>query len=124
MWRRKQKDPLEEVNLLELAPIRIADSEEVKGRMVVIRPLPERSGFKGTVDKFLYLMSARRVRLDDRGAFVWELLDGDHTVGEIARQAREKFGEHVEPAEERVGKLVAVLRREGLVAYPGIDDVM
>lgn len=123
MWRRRRHDPLAHVNVLELAPIRIADSEEVKGRLVVIRPAPRRGGVRGAIDRILHLMSTPRIRLDDRAAFVWELLDGHHTVADIARQARERFGEHVEPAEQRIGKLVAVLRREGLVAYPGHDDV-
>jgi len=123
MWRRRRHDPLAHVNVLELAPIRIADSEEVKGRLVVIRPAPRRGGVRGAVDRILHLMSTPRIRLDDRAAFVWELLDGTRTVEEIAQLARAKFGEHVEPAEERIGKLVAVLRREGLLAYPEYDDV-
>jgi hypothetical protein len=62
-----------------------------------------------------------RIRLDDRGAFVWNHLDGRRTVGEIAQLARETFGESIEPAEERVGRLMLMFRREDLVAYPGID---
>ena len=33
-----------------------------------------------------------------------------------------KFGDKVEPTEQRLGRLVRVLRREGLIAYPGWDD--
>jgi hypothetical protein len=43
-------------------------------------------------------------------------------VGKIAQLAREHFGEVVEPAEERVGRLVLMFRREDLVAYPGLDE--
>jgi hypothetical protein len=52
---------------------------------------------------------------------VWDRLDGHHTVGEIAELARQELGEVVEPAEERVGRLVLMFRREDLVAFPGID---
>jgi hypothetical protein len=36
---------------------------------------------------------------------------------------RGEFGEQVEPAEERVGHLIRMLRREHLLAYPGWDPV-
>jgi hypothetical protein len=113
---------LEQVNLLTLAPVQVAESEEVDSRVVVVRPAPTSRGLRGGVDRFLHLLSARRIRLDELGGFVWRRLDGVRTVAEIAQRLREEFGEAVEPAEERTGQLIWVLRREGLVAYPGWDD--
>lgn len=117
MFGRKP-DPLESVNVLELAPVRLAESDEVEGRVVLTRPTPGTRGLRGAIDRLLNALSAKRIRLDEHGSFVWRLLDGRRTVGEIARLLREEYGESVEPAEERAGKLVQVMYREGLVTYP------
>ena len=116
-----RREDLERVNLLDIAPVRLTESEEVKGRLVVIRPKPRRRGITALLNWLQYWMAVPRIRLDDRGAFVWRHLDGVRTVGEIAQLARERFGDSIEPAEERVGRLMLMFRREDLVAYPGID---
>jgi len=81
--RRKRPDELESVNLLELIPVRIAEWEERAERVVVIRPTSSRKGLVGLIDRFLYLLSARRIRLDPIGTFAWVNLDGERTVGEV-----------------------------------------
>jgi hypothetical protein len=93
--RRARRRALAALNLLELAPFHW----------------------------LVYLMAAHRIRLDDIGSEVWRLLDGTRTVQHIATILRSRFGDRVEPAEERVGHLVRVLHREDLVAYPGWDPV-
>ncbi len=121
--KRKMKEAeLEGVNLLELAPSRIAEWEEVNGLMVLLRPVPEADGFGGLLDRFFHRMSANRIRLDEVGSFAWLLLDGERTVGEVGELMREEFGETVEPVEERLGHLVVMLRREGFLLYPGWDE--
>ncbi len=120
--RRKRPDELESVNLLELIPVRIAEWEERAERVVVIRPTSSRKGLVGLIDRFLYLLSARRIRLDPIGTFAWVNLDGERTVGEVSELLRAKFGETVHPAEERLGHLVRVFRREGLIGYREWDD--
>jgi hypothetical protein len=122
MGRRDRESELERINLLGLAPKRSAEWEEEDGRVVCIRPRPETRGLRGLLDRFLDRMSARRIRLDEVGGFAWRLLDGERTVKEVAALLQEEFGERVAPAEERLGHLIWVLRREGLLSYPGWDD--
>ena len=120
--RKKKEAELEGVNLLELAPSRIAEWEEVNGLVVLLRPVPETAGFRGLMDRFFHRMSANRIRLDEVGGFAWLLLDGERTVGEVAELMREEFGETVEPVEERLGHLVVMLRSEGFLVYPAWDQ--
>lgn len=110
-------------NLLEMRPLRVADWQEVGDRVVVERPRPTRRGVRGLGERISYLLSMRKIRLDERGSFLWYLVDGEHSVSEIAEAMRREFGEQVEPAEERVGHLIRLLRREHLLAYPGWDPV-
>jgi len=120
-WPRRP-DVLEEVNLLEITPVRLAEWSERDDLVVVDRPRATRRGLKGLLDRFLIALSARRIRLDAVGSYAWLQLDGEKSVAVVASLLREEFGEKVEPAEERLGHLVRVFHREGLIAYPGWDD--
>lgn len=122
--REGRYEGLNGVNLLGLAPFRIAEWEEVEGRVVVLRPHPTTRGLRGVLDRFFHKMSASRIRLDDVGSLAWRALDGERTVAEVADLLRGEFGERVQPAEERLGHLIWMMRREGLLGYPGWDDGM
>ncbi len=92
--------------------------------MVLERPRPAKRGPAGLVERLLFLLSARRIRLDALGSYAWLRIDGKKTVGQVATVLREEFGSEVEPVEDRLGHLVRILRSEGLVAYRGWDDAL
>jgi len=123
MFKRRKLRELEAVNLLKIRPARVACWEEQGDRVVVVRPHPTGRMPGVLLDRFLHLLAARRLRLDEIGSASWRLLDGERNVAEVAHILREQFGERVEPAEERLGHLVRVFRREGLVTYPEWDEV-
>ena len=66
-----------------------------------------------------YYMSMRKIRLDEPGSTAWRLLDGSRSVHEVVREMRREFGEAVEPAEERVGRLIQLFHQEDFISYPG-----
>jgi hypothetical protein len=122
--RRSDRDAaLAGENLLEMIPLRVADWREIDDRVVVERPRPAARGWRGLGERVSYLLSMRKIRLDERGSFLWHLVDGERSVAEVAEAMRLEFGEQVEPAEERVGHLIRLLRRERLLAYPGWDPI-
>lgn len=118
--RRSRAQRLAKVNLLGLSPVRKAPWTVVDGRVTIERPKPVDRHHLG--EWIRYWLAVSRVRLDERGSCVWQLLDGRHSVAEVAGELRREFGDAVEPAEERAGELVRMLRAEGLVAYPGWDE--
>jgi hypothetical protein len=120
--RRTKEQELEGVDLMGLVPFRLAAWDVKEGRVVLVRPSPRTQGLRGILDGFLHRMSANRVRLDEVGSFAWTCLDGERTVAEVADLLRTEFGERVDPAEERLGHLVRLMRREGFLGYPGWDD--
>jgi hypothetical protein len=120
--RRLKKEDLKNINLLDIAPRRVAEWEEFEDYIVVVRPMPRSKGFRRAVNRLLYEMSSKRIKLDEVGSVAWLHMDGVKTVGEIANVLRDRFGEAIEPAEERLGQLVWVMRREWLIEYSGIDD--
>ena len=118
-----RKDPLGDINLLELAPVRVARWRQVEDRVVVERPKPRAPFPRILLEWLSYQLAVRRLRLDEIGSFAWQHLDGEHTVGQVAAALRDRFGDRVEPAEERLGHLVRLLRQEGLLAYPEWDPM-
>lgn len=120
---RSVEDELKGVNLLGLAPLRVAEWEEVEGRVIVLRPESVVGGVRGILDRFLHRMSAQRIRLDEVGSFAWLHLNGDRTVSEVGELMRSEFGDRVEPVENRLGHLVQVMRNEGFIKYPEWDDL-
>ena len=118
--QRKEKE-LEGVNLLGLAPRRVAEWEEADGTIVLLRPQPSSTGLRGALDRFFHKMSASRIRLDEVGGFAWLHFDGQRTVGGVGELMREEFGEKVEPVEERLGQFVLIMRKEGFLIYPEWD---
>lgn len=123
MSKGRKAKQLEAVNLLEIRPLRVAQWEREGDRVIVIRPRPTGRLPWVLIEGLLHLLAARRLRLDEIGSASWLLLDGKHSVAEVANILRQRFGERVEPTEERLGHLVRVFRQEGLVAYPGWDEV-
>jgi len=121
MNRKQRAKALEQVNLLELAPVRLAPWKEDGERVVIERPKPV--GWRHVGQHLRYWLAVRRIRLDVRGSAVWRCLDGATTVEQVAAALRADFGEEVEPAEERIGSLVRMLHAEDLLAFPGWDPI-
>jgi len=122
MNRKQREEALKEINLLDLAPFRAAEWEEVDGKVVVLRPKPATRGLRGLLDRFFHRMSARRIRLDEVGSVAWRLLDGERTAAEVAETLSREFGDRVEPSQQRLASFIWMMRREGLLFYPGWDD--
>jgi len=117
-----RKRSLDGVNLLDLRPVRVATWREEGERVVVERTLPPARGLRGVLKRLSFLTGVKYLRLDELGTAVWHRLDGSRTVAEICAAVREEFGESCEPAEGRLGIFLGMLRREGLIGYPGWDD--
>lgn len=113
----------EGTNLLELRPRRRADWDEAgEDRVVLHRPKPAARGLSGLLIRIASRLAPPRLRLDPIGSSAWRGFDGARTVGQVAAQLREQFGDAAEPAEERLGKLVRLLRRDGFLALPPLDE--
>lgn len=117
-----RRDPLASVNLLELRPVRTASWREEGERVVVERALPPARGLRGLLKRLSFLTGVKFLRLDELGTAVWCRLDGRRTVAEVCTEVRREFGERCEPAERRLQLFLGMLRREGLIGYPGWDD--
>lgn len=108
---------LVDANLLDLTPVREAAWKDVDGWIVLQRPRPSRRGLRGMADHLSYLMAPRRLRLDDIGSCSWRCFDGGTTVSGVCEKLRSRFGDSIEPAEERLAHFVRHLHRDGFLSY-------
>ncbi|HHU77464.1 MAG TPA: PqqD family protein [Clostridiales bacterium] len=58
-----------------------------------------------------------RIRLDDRGSYVWQMIDGYRTVEEIGGLLNEKFGERAAPIYERLWVFLRILSNNGFITF-------
>lgn len=96
--------------------------EAEDGRVVVLRP---RFG-EGRLSRWaaeLLRVSDYRIRLDEIGTVVWKRCDGSTTFREIADELKGRFGEKVEPAEDRLKQFISQMIRARMIeVLPSVPD--
>lgn len=58
-----------------------------------------------------------RLKLDEIGSFVWEHCNGMDEVQEIGEKLRKKFGDRVEPVQERLALFFKQLERSKSITW-------
>jgi hypothetical protein len=124
MWKRRKKKDQPTVNMLDLIPVRLLESETGSdGRATLFKP----RFTNRLLVKYLMPRFSRpnfQVTLDDFGSHVWSRIDGSATVRDIGRSLREAFGEEVEPVYQRLGlfcRQLAANRFVELTGWPETD---
>ena len=105
---------------LEARPRRLLDWREEDGRCVLLRP---RLG-TSRLGRWLAGLAGDphyRIRLDEVGTLVWKSCDGRTSLAEIARSMRSRFGDRVEPADERLARFVRRMLKGRMIAVEEPD---
>lgn len=109
--KNKNKD-----NHLELIPVRnekIAWSVEAEKVTLEI----ENKGFWNKLfQKLLKKPKISYIHLDETGSFIWPLIDGEKTVGEIGEAVENHFGEKASPLYERLVKYFQILESYSFIS--------
>ncbi len=107
----------EKINLLDVVPFRSTHiTTDWDGDCIVIS-FPR---FKYEwMKKFMTpkgLSSDIKVKLEGHGTAVWQLIDGERTVGDIIKELAEHFKEEAN-YESRVTTYIAQLQKDGFIIY-------
>ncbi len=106
------------VNLLDLKPVRLVESERTDDdRVVLLKP----KFSWGPLKKLLQPRLKRpyyKIHLDEIGTFVWDHIDGETTVGAMADAALAHFGERIEPVHGRLRTFLMQMERGALIKIP------
>ena len=73
--------------------------------------------FAAVAHKWFRAPAVSHLHLDEMGSFVWPLIDGACTVGDLAGPVKERFGEAAEPLYPRLVRYFQVLESYGFVAF-------
>ncbi|MGI6571695.1 MAG: PqqD family protein [Caldicoprobacterales bacterium] len=91
-------------------------SESVSGGMVEII-IPRDKLLHRIIRIIRNTPEVMRIRLDDRGSYVWQMIDGYRTVEEIGGLLNEKFGERAAPIYERLWVFLRILSNNGFITF-------
>lgn len=62
-----------------------------------------------------------KIKLDERGSYIWENCDGEKTIDEICRILEAKFGDVVKPSTERTIQFMKQLYQYRLILFYHAD---
>jgi hypothetical protein len=123
MFGRKKTGPAPDVNLLELIPEQLVDSTRNDEGIVTILGPRFKTGFMKKLVGSRLKSPYFKIALDDVGTTVWENIDGTRNIGEIAAILREKFGEKIEPCNDRLAMFFTQLEMSRFIRYTNLEEV-
>lgn len=88
---------------------------------VVTIHMVHRGVYAWIAQKFFHRPKVSHIDLDRMGSFIFPLIDGKRTVGDIALLVKEEFGQEAEPLYDRLVKYMQILRNNGFIRYVGKD---
>lgn len=103
---------------LKAKPVRNPSSEWEEDEKGLHVRIPRKKTLLSRVfSSFLRKTRERRVLLDEQGAFVWSLCDGEHQIKEIAKKLSQKYDMRVSDAEAALDLYFVQLSKSGLVGF-------
>lgn len=119
MFSRKNKQSTQEdVNeWLKIIPQRNCDYiENSNGHYVLQMPKSDNAILMKVIN-FFSKSPFFKIKLDDRGSFIWEHCDGKTSIEQICRLLEDKFGDSVKPTPDRTVTLFKSLYSRRLVRF-------
>lgn len=112
---RKKRD-----NFLDYVPVHNPKHEwtaDGDGRVTV--HMLHDGAYDRIAQRFFRRPRVSRIDLDEQGSFVWRMIDGRRSVGEIAGLVGERFGAAAEPLYDRLTEYMSILYNNGFIVYRG-----
>lgn len=120
---KKSKKQNMDINYLDLIPVRSEElhwHKDIKGR--VILDVENTGLFNKIAQKVFNKPQYTKVHLDAQGTFIWPLIDGKHTVTEIAALVKDEFGEAAEPLYPRIIKYFQIVESYHFIKFANMPS--
>lgn len=118
MAKKKQQNYLDFVPVIN--PKNTWDADEAG---VVTIHMVHRGFYASIAQKFFHTPRVSHIKLDEYGSFLWQEMDGERSVGQLALKMKERFGEQAEPLYDRLVKYMQILHNNEFVLFRGKDKV-
>ena len=109
-------------NYLDYIPV-ISEKNtwDVKEDGMVTIHMIHRGLYAWIAQRFFHRPRVSHIDLDAMGSFIFQRIDGQRTVGDIALLVKAEFGQKAEPLYDRLVKYMQILRNNGFIRYAGKD---
>ncbi len=113
---------LKNVNYLDIVPYRVYKEEkDEKGLVTILIPKFKRefaNNYLRRIGKPLEI----RIKLDEFGSEVWTQINGKQNVSAISGKLVSKFGDRIQPIEERLTKFLTNLYLQGYISFNELKE--
>lgn len=111
-------------NYLDFIPVVNGQNTWDRGEDGVVTIHMVNRGFYNTLaQKLFHTPRVSHIKLDEYGSFLWMRIDGVKTVGQLALELKESYGEKAEPLYDRLVKYMQILRNNRFILFVGRDQV-
>lgn len=90
---------------------------DVKENGRVVIHMVHRGFYAWLAQRFFRRPRVSHIELDEMGSFIFLLLDGVRTIGDIALLVKAEFGEKAEPLYDRLVQYMKILHNNGFIVY-------
>ncbi len=111
-------------NYLDFVPVmnpRNSWSQDEEGTVTI--HMVHEGFYDKLAQKLFHTPRVSHIQLDEYGSFLWPRIDGQQSVGRLAQQLKEHFGEEAEPLYDRLVQYMQILRNNRFVLFRGKDKV-
>lgn len=111
-------------NYLDFIPVVNGQNTWDRGEDGVVTIHMVNRGFYNTMaQKLFHTPRVSHIKLDEYGSFLWMRIDGVKTVGQLALELKEAYGERAEPLYDRLVKYMQILHNNRFILFVGRDQV-
>jgi hypothetical protein len=114
---------LKEANAFNLIPIRLMQHEVNESSMVAILIPKFSNPFTKKYFEPMLKHSHIKMKLDEIGSAVWLAIDDKKNLGAMANELVLRFGEKIQPIEERLPKFISQLYEQRYITFQEIKGV-
>ncbi len=117
----KKKKIKEKDNMLKYIPVKADKIKTKKKDDNTIDIIVPRDGwFDSLIRKIAKTPERKVISLDDLGSRVWELINNNRTIGEIALIIKEEFGEKADPLYKRLLNFIRILKNNSFIDFESV----
>ena len=111
---------LKNVNYLEVTPVRVLNEEIDENNIVTVLIPKVTNRFAKKYFEPMLKSPVIKLKLDEIGSASWLAIDGKKNVAEIATELLKKFGDKIDPVDERLTKYLTTLYEQRFISFQEI----
>ena len=105
-------------NCMDFIPVKSAAlSWDTNEDGLITIHMPHKGPFHWVTQKLLFYPEQSHIALDHLSSFVWEQIDGEKTIFQIAQEVRDQFGTQAEPLYERLLSYFRILKNNHFITW-------